>query len=139
MMPFRPPTPTTEERRREQEQKDRAEQMAKLQRQMTSGGSAVRPTLRNLVVVLRLCAEWKGVIGIDPDTKTPVFLKKPPFDELYDIRGERNLSAPITEDDRLRIAIWMETNTHLVIDRNEQLDFLLFALRIVGAAHGAGR
>lgn len=127
MTMMRGPTPTTEEKRVEEENKRRAERNAKMSKHYTGAGT-VRVTYGNLLALFTHSEEWKGVFGAVPadgEFRKLVFRKRPPFGADYAEAGDGSTKeVPITEDDYIRIAIWLEREGRMVIDTEDHLRML---------------
>lgn len=129
-MTMRGPTPTTEEKRVEEENKRRAKRNAEMSKYYTGAGT-VRVTYGNLLALFTHSEEWKGVLGAVPvgpvggEFRTLVFRKRPPFGADYAEAGDGSTKeVHLTEEDYVRIAIWLEREGRMVIDTEDHLRML---------------
>jgi hypothetical protein len=143
-------TPTEDERRAEQDQKNKQDRWRRLAKLLsTAGGHSIRPTIGNMLVILNEFEEWKGVIGlsfVEPEVATSVpiaeqlgpvivkptlsLMKPPPFTADYDIEGKRVYPTAFTDFDVDRTMIWFEREAKVLIETDQGRVLLKRALML---------
>ncbi len=139
MMPGRPITPTTEEKRAEENKKKKIDRHQKMAHHFTSFGSAVRATPGNILAALtHYEEEWKGVLAWDLSDERIVFQKEPPFHADAKDPHALEKTRPMSPLDVWRIAVWLEREVNLVIETKPQLAVLQEMLVLVAKKNVIG-
>lgn len=126
-------TPTEDERRAAQEEKRKQERFKRISKLIsTAGGHSIRPTLGNMIVILREFEEWKGVLGLSGFEL--VMKAPPPFTADYDVEGKRIYPTEFTEFDIDRTIIWFEREAKVLIETEQGRVLLKRALLIAAGA-----